>query len=238
MPSPGILTPGARVYAVGDVHGCAERLDTLHRVIAQDLARAPVARPVLVHLGDYIDRGPDSAGVVARLAAGSPLPGVPMVNLRGNHEQMMLDALTGDPDAARQWRGNNGDATLRSWGIQPKSRPSSWAEALPARDLAFLGGLRLFFRMDGYVFVHAGLRPGVQLLDQNPDDMLWIREAFLNSIGPLLPEAPTLVAVHGHTPEAAPVVTDNRIGVDTGAVRGGALTCAVLEGAQVRFLAV
>jgi serine/threonine protein phosphatase 1 len=235
-PSPGVLSPGARVYAVGDVHGCADRLEALHQLIAQDLKQAPVERPLLLHIGDYIDRGPDSAAVVGRLAAGSPLPGVPMVNLRGNHEQMMLDSLTGDPIAARHWRNNNADSTLRSWGIAPKSRPSGWASALPERDLAFLRGLKLFHRLDGYVFVHAGVRPGVPLPDQHADDLLWIREAFLTSIGPLLPEAPNLVVVHGHTPESAPVITGNRIGIDTGAVRGGALTCAVLEGREVRFL--
>ncbi len=236
-PSPGVLSPGARVYAIGDVHGCADRLDALHQQIARDLAAAPVERPLLVHLGDYIDRGPDSAGVVARLAAGSPLPGVPMVNLRGNHEQMMLDALTGDPAAARQWRANHGDGTLKSWGIAPKSRPATWAEGLPGHHLAFLNELKLFHQIDGYIFVHAGLRPRIALAEQMPLDMLWISEPFLKSAGPLLPDAPELIAVHGHTPEPTPVITDNRIGVDTGAVRGGVLTCAVLEGAAVRFLA-
>ncbi len=237
-PSPGVLSPGARVYAIGDVHGCAGRLDALHRLVAQDLAERPVARPLLVHLGDYVDRGPDSAGVVARLAAGSRLPDVPTVNLRGNHEQMMLDALAGDPEAVRHWRNNHGDGTLRGWGIDPQSDPSGWAAALPAHHLAVLRSLALYHRLDGYVFYHAGLRPGVALAEQDPLDLLWIREAFLTWRGPLLPEAPGLVAVHGHTPESKPVVTGNRIGVDTGAVAGGVLTCAVLEGREVRFLAV
>jgi serine/threonine protein phosphatase 1 len=236
--APGWLAPGRRIYAVGDVHGCADRLDALHGLIAADLAAHPVAETLLVHLGDFIDRGPDSAGVIARLARGSPLPGVPMVALRGNHEQMMLDAITGDRDAIAHWRSNGGNAALQSWGIKAAKKDRNWASDLPAQDYAFLRSLGLFHRVDGYLFVHAGVRPGFKLAAQTEEDLLWIRKPFLESRGPLLPDAPGVAAVHGHTPEDAPVVTDNRIGVDTGAVRGGLLTCAVLEGAWVRFLSV
>jgi serine/threonine protein phosphatase 1 len=237
QPAPGWVAPGRRIYAVGDVHGCAARLDTLHAHISEDLAGRPVAEALLVHLGDFIDRGPDSAGVIGRLAAGSPLPGVPMVALRGNHEQMMLDAMTGDPDALDHWRDNGGDAALRSWGIKRPKKGRQWPSDLPAQDAAFLKALRLTHLVDGYLFVHAGVRPGTPLAAQTTEDLLWIRWPFLNSRGPLLPDAPEIAAVHGHTPQPAPSVTDNRIGVDTGAVRGGALTCAVLEGRTVGFLA-
>ena len=114
--APGWLAPGCRIYAIGDVHGCSTRLAGLHRIIAADLASKPVPQPMLIHIGDYIDRGLDSATVVAMLAGGPVLPGVPTVNLRGNHEQMMLDALTGDPDAIAHWLDNNAQSTLRSWG--------------------------------------------------------------------------------------------------------------------------
>jgi serine/threonine protein phosphatase 1 len=236
--APGWLAPGRRIYAVGDVHGCAARLDQLHAEIAADLADRPVPQPQLIHLGDMIDRGPDSAGVIARLATGSPLPGVPMVVLRGNHEQMMLDAMGGDPAAVDHWRGNGGDAALQSWGVKRPKKNPDWPLELPPQDYAFLRALPLTHIEDGYLFVHAGVRPGITLARQSAEDLLWIRRPFLHSTGPLLPEAPRLAAVHGHTPEPAPSVTDNRIGVDTGAVRGGRLTCAVLEGDQVSFIAV
>jgi serine/threonine protein phosphatase 1 len=237
QPAPGWVAPGRRIYAVGDVHGCAGRLDVLHAQIVADLAARPTTEALLVHLGDFIDRGPDSAGVIARLAAGSPLPGVPMVALRGNHEQMMLDAMTGDPAALDHWRSNGGDAALRSWGIKRPKQDGAWPSELPALDYAFLRALRLTHSIDGYLFVHAGVRPGIPLAAQTIEDLLWIRWSFLNSTGPLLPEAPGIAVVHGHTPERKPSVTSNRIGVDTGAVRGGALTCAVLEGRTVGFLA-
>lgn len=241
-PAPGRLRPGRRVYAVGDVHGHAGRMDALHAAIARDLADTPhaagrPAEPLLVHLGDLVDRGPDSAGVVARLAAGSPLPGVPCVTLMGNHEWMMLDALAGgDPDARRLWVRNGGDSALRSWGVPLRARPRDWAAAVPPAHLAYLRDLPSYLALDGYVFVHAGLRPGLPLAEQRKSDLLWIREPFLDWTGPLLPGADPPAAVHGHTPAAEPEVRANRIGVDTGCAFGGPLSCAVLEGDGVRFL--
>ncbi len=235
QPAPGWLAPGNRVYAIGDVHGLAGRLAELHALVRIDLARRPVARPVLLHVGDYIDRGPDSAGVVQRLA-GDPLPGVPTVNLRGNHEQMMLDALTGSQDGVAEWKANHGLETLKSWHVSSRMRPQDWAAALPPGDLAFLRRLPLTWRLDNYLFVHAGVRPGLKLSLQVESDLLWIRSAFLEWTEPMLPDLPQVAIVHGHTPEPAPAVNRNRIGIDTGAVRGGPLTCAVLEGAEVRFL--
>jgi serine/threonine protein phosphatase 1 len=175
--------------------------------------------------------------VVARLSGPSPLPGVPMITLRGNHEQMMLDALSGDAEDLVAWRDNGGDAALRSWGVKRPWKGRDWQADLPARDIAFLQTLPLTHVVDGYLFVHAGVRPGVPLASQVPNDLLWIRRKFLDWSGVLLPEAPEIGVVHGHTPEPNPVVTSTRIGVDTGAVKGGALTCAVLEGTEVAFLA-
>ena len=234
-PAPGWLSPGARVYAVGDVHGCDDRLAALHSLITENLRQNPVARPLLLHIGDYIDRGPDSAGVVRRLAAGPVLPGCPMVCLRGNHEQMLLDALTGDPASVDHWLANHAEATLASWGTSSRRPVAEWRDAL-GPESGFLDGLKLRYELDGYVFVHAGLRPGVPLARQSAEDMLWIREGFLDWRGPVLPEAPGLAIVHGHTPARRPDIVGQRIGIDTGAVAGGALTCAVLEGRTVRFL--
>lgn len=236
QPAPGWVGPGRRVYAIGDVHGCARRLGELHRLVAGDLAAEPIGEAVLVHLGDYVDRGPDSAAVVGMLAGGPALPGVPTVNLRGNHEQMMLDALAGHSAAVGHWLGNNAAATLRSWGTSERRPVGEWRAALAPTDWAFLTGLRRHHLIDGYLFVHAGVRPGIALGRQTDEDLLWIREGFLDWDGPLLPGPPELAVVHGHTPELRPSVTAHRIGIDTGAVKGGPLTCAVLEGRSVRFL--
>jgi serine/threonine protein phosphatase 1 len=229
--APATLPSGRRVYAIGDVHGCAERLFGLHDAIADDLSRRPVEAPLLLHIGDYIDRGTDSAGVVARLAAGPPLPGVPTVNLLGNHEQTMIDALSGDRAAGTDWLYQGGRTALQSWGVDPDSPRETWKDGVPAAHLTFVRGLTLSHQEGGYLFVHAGVRPGVPLEAQAREDLLRIRQPFL-----FTDAAFGAVIVHGHTPAKAPVVRHNRIGIDTGAVFDGPLTCAVLEGGQIGFL--
>ncbi len=237
--SPGIprLEPGRRIYAIGDVHGHLDQLRALHDAIREDLGDRPVRQPLLVHMGDLIDRGPSSAGVLTLLQAGPPLQGVPTVNLMGNHEWMFLAALARQSRRdADLWLDNGGIETLASWGIHPSVPPARWPELVPRAHVLFLRGLAGRFQRDGYLFVHAGVRPGVPLDEQTWSDLLWIRELFLDRRGPLLPDAPDLVVVHGHTPEAEPTIRPNRIGIDTGAGRGGPLTCAVLDGDDVRFL--
>ena len=232
VPAPASLPPGQRVYAIGDVHGCLDRLQTMHELIAEDLAARPPEEAVLVHLGDYVDRGPDSAGVVARLAAGAPLPDVPTVNLMGNHEHMMLAALaTGETETTELWLANGGADSLQSWGVPRSAQPREWPSYLPMPHLMFLRDLAMRHEAGGYLFVHAGIRPGIPLDRQSRHDLMWIREPFLSwneSYGP--------VVVHGHTPRPEPVVRPNRIGIDTGAVMGGVLTCAVLEGDKLGFI--
>lgn len=232
-PAPAALAPGRRVYAIGDIHGCAALLDTLHDAIAADLLARPVADPTLVHLGDYIDRGPDSAGVVERLLTPGRLPGAQSVHLMGNHEAMLLAAL-GDPDMLPTWLANGGDATLASWGIAiPDDDPADadWFARVPSAHLDWLQRLRLRHEIDGYLFVHAGVRPDRALDRSSTHDLLWIREPFLSWPGRL-----QRVVVHGHTPSPSPSIRAHRIGIDTGAVFGGSLTCAVLEEDRVRFL--
>jgi serine/threonine protein phosphatase 1 len=234
--APATLPPDRRVYAIGDIHGCIEQLAALHEAIADDLQARPVAEPLLIHLGDYVDRGPDSAAVVALLAAGAPIHGLRTINLMGNHEHMMLDAVaSGKAEAAELWLSNGGADTLFSWGVPRLARPADWAGQFPLAHLLFLRDLVLTHREGPYLFVHAGVRPGVRLSEQARQDLLWIREPFLSAKGDLAGE-PGMVVVHGHTPVREPVVRPNRIGIDTGAVMGGVLTCVVLEDERLGFL--
>lgn len=232
IPAPATLPPGLRVYAVGDVHGCLDRLVVLHEQIAEDLTTRPVDEAVLVHLGDYVDRGAEVASVVEWLAAGPPVPEATVVNLMGNHELMLLTALaSGDEEAARHWLMNGGAESLMSWGVPRNAPAAEWTSRIPVPHLIFLRDLTISHQIGPYMFVHAGIRPGVELAKQTRQDMLWIREPFLSS-----PLDHGCVVVHGHTPKHQPTVRPNRIGIDTGAVLGGALTCVVLEGNKLGFI--
>src|SRR5947208_2665476 len=131
-PAPAVLPPGRRVYAIGDIHGCAVQLANLHALIAEDLGQRPVAAPLVVHIGDYVDRGPDTAGVIARLVNGPVIPGVETVNLLGNHEHTMLEALAGERAAATDWLFAGGRPSLESYGVDPDSPRNSWAHSVPA----------------------------------------------------------------------------------------------------------
>lgn len=229
--APGRLPQGHRVYAIGDIHGCLDRLRTLHVAIAADLAARPVPSPLLVHVGDYVDRGPDSAGVVRMLAAGDPVAGMSTVNLMGNHERTMIDALEGIGPSATDWMISGGREALASWGGDPDAPRTTWPAHVPPADMAFLRGLALRHQVGGYLFVHAGIRPGVALAAQTEQDMITIRNSFLYSEQDF-----GVVVVHGHTPRIAPEIRFNRIGIDTGAVFNGKLTCAVLEADQIGFI--
>jgi serine/threonine protein phosphatase 1 len=231
--APGTLPRGRRVYAVGDIHGCRDKLVALHALIAADVSARPTRSAVLVHLGDYIDQGPDSAGVVALLSAGPPVPGVAVVNLLGDHERMLLDALDGDRAAATDWLWAGGKDALSGWGLSPDLPREEWQSALPASQVAWLRGLVLSHREGGYLFVHAGIRPGVPLMEQSQDDLTSIRQPFLSS-----EQDHGLVVVHGHSSGPSVPILENRIGLDTGAGIGGKLTCAVLEDDLVGLLAV
>ena len=230
--------PDTRIYAIGDVHGRADLLDELQARIAKDARRASEKRKVVVYLGDYVDRGPDSAGVIDRLIDG-PLADLEQVFLMGNHEEFLLQFLQ-DPEVGPLWVTNGGDATLASYGVEGAKvcgademagLSEELRENLPDKHLEFLKGLAVSHREGDYLFVHAGIRPGVPLDRQQEEDLLWIREPFLGS-----PDEHEVVVVHGHTPVATPQVHCNRIAVDTGAVWSGRLTAAVLRGRSQRFL--
>ena len=230
--SPGRLPRGRRVYAIGDIHGCLAELRALHAAIADDLAARPPASAVLVHLGDYIDFGPDSAGVLALLAAGPPVAGLASVNLMGDHERTALDALSGDGAAATDWLHAGGAATLAGWGIDPGAPRGTWRAGVPTAHVGFMRNLQLDHREGSYLFVHAGVRPDTRLDRQAADDLLGIRQSFLASEQDF-----GAIVVHGHTASPMPTIKPNRIGLDTGAGYGGKLTCAVFEDDAVAFMA-
>jgi serine/threonine protein phosphatase 1 len=233
MRAPGWLPRGRRVYAIGDIHGCRDKLIALHGLIAADLLARPTGSAVLVHLGDYIDQGPDSAGVVALLAAEPPIADVHVVNLLGDHERMLLDALDGDRAAATDWLWAGGKEALASWGLAPDLPREAWEAALPAAHVAWLRSLTLTHQEGNYLFVHAGIRPGLPLGDQSRDDLTTMRHPFLSTEQPF-----GVIVVHGHSSSPSVPIASNRIGLDTGAGIGGRLTCAVLEDDLVGLLAI
>ena len=236
--APPSLPAGLRVYAIGDIHGRYDLLEALYADIGGDIERAPPERSIEIFLGDYIDRGPQSRDVVEWLIFGRRAADE-RICLLGNHEDMMLRVLD-DPQATSIWLHNGGLATLLSYrampldtisGLTVGGARSAFLSAFPASHRAFVEGLPRLAKFGGYVFVHAGLRPGRALDDQDPDDLVRIREPFLASNADFGARV-----VHGHTPVDAPEVRANRINIDTGAFFTGRLTCLVLEGAGCRFL--
>lgn len=227
------LPPGQRLYAIGDIHGRRDLLDRLLAAIARDAAEAPPAERTILFLGDYIDRGPDSADVIERLV--QPIEGFRKIALLGNHEALMLRFLE-DVDGADLWLTNGGNATLASYDL---SWSGDWPDlqrrlrmALPAAHRRFLETLLPCHRAGDYFFAHAGIRPGVALDRQRREDLIWIRDRFLDS-----PADHGAVVVHGHSIRPEPEVRANRIGIDTGAFMSGRLTALCLDGAERRFLA-
>ncbi len=230
---------GSCIYAIGDIHGSLTPLIALHDVIKADAGSRSARRKCLVYLGDYVDRGIDSNAVLDSLIE-QPLPGFEHVFLKGNHEDGLLRFLI-DSDAGPPWLAYGGAATIYSYGVRPPDPPTSAEELrraqselltkIPRSHLDFLARLKLYHIEGDYLFVHAGLRPGIAIEDQAPEDMMWIREEFLESRA----EFGKLV-VHGHSITAEPDICSNRIGIDTGAYATGRLTCLVLEGTAQSFL--
>lgn len=232
--------PGTRIYAIGDVHGCLDLLLRLHELISVDAAHAPARRRVLVYVGDYIDRGPDSAGVLD-LLLDRPLPGFEIVHLLGNHEDILLQ-FPDDATVGPSWLTYGGVQTLASYFVE--ASPGSCHDdrelqrlqgevrrRVPRRHVEFMRSLPLTHVEGDYLFVHAGIRPRVPLECQEREDLLWIRDEFLHSA-----EDHGKIVVHGHTISEAPDQQPNRIGIDTGAFHTGRLTCVVLDGRSRAFL--
>lgn len=239
---PPSVPDGTRVYAIGDIHGRADLLNRLLRKIGTDAVRAGADRNVLVCLGDYVDRGPNSKGVIDYMTS-DPMKGFEVHCLLGNHEEIMLEFLR-DPGFGENWILNGGDKALESYGITApdthsddfnmadfKRLAAELREAMPKEHLDFLNSLILSHVEGDYLFVHAGIRPGVALDDQDPLDLIWIRETFTNDS-----RRYEKIVVHGHTITTTPDIHDNRIGIDTGAFHSGCLTALVLEGDQRTFI--
>jgi len=229
---------GTRAYVIGDVHGRLDLLDALLAEIESDIAAQPPRKTLLVFLGDLIDRGPSSAQVVERLRT-YERPPVRTVFILGNHEEVLLRILDGDTSLIQSWLRFGGEQCLKSYGADPleisvldgASAVAAIRAVIPDKHQAFLRSFVDTCRFGDYLFVHAGIRPGVSIDQQLQSDLRWIREPFLHD-----DTDHGCVVVHGHT--ICPVVEEhsNRIGIDTGAYRTGVLTALALEGAQRWYL--
>lgn len=230
----------ALLYAIGDVHGCLDQLRALETRIVADAAGTP-GEKWIVMLGDYVDRGPRSADVLDHLLAPPPA-GFRRICLRGNHEAAML-AASEDAEGLETWLGWGVESTLASYGMGPaqiatltdRGRPAAKLQLLrayvPDEHIAFLRDLPAMLTVPGYIFVHAGLRPGLAIPAQRDADLLWIRRDFLDA-----PHDFGAVVVHGHTPTDVPFISDWRVGVDTGCYGSGVLTGVRVDGVGVRVV--
>lgn len=230
---------GKRLYAVGDVHGRLDLVDDLLGRIEDDINDRPVETAAVVFLGDLIDRGPDSAGVIERLQSLSHFPAKTLF-LLGNHEEFLLRALAGEPGVAHDWLGFGGDACAESYGIASITLQALDEDriakvlhaAIPAAHVEFIKTFGDTFAFGDYLLVHAGIRPGVPIEQQQPRDLRWIRQPFLSDT-----HDHGCMVIHGHTISNGVDQRLNRIGIDTGAYQTDILTAAVIEEDDIRFLA-
>ncbi len=230
---------GLRIYAIGDVHGRLDLLSNMHEAIAKDRARHPDRDWRVIHLGDYVDRGPQSKGVLDFLIM-TCRADERMIALCGNHDIGFLDFLA-LPRADGLFAHNGGWHTAKSYGIDLDFHPSQalraghaeLVRAVPPAHISFLRDLNRCVSFGDFFYCHAGIRPGTPLEDQDPDDLIWIRWDFLNHSG-LHPK----VIVHGHTPEPEVEVLPNRVNVDTGAYASGELSALIVDGTEKQLLSV
>ncbi|WP_426032182.1 metallophosphoesterase family protein [Caulobacter sp. DWP3-1-3b2] len=228
------------IYAVGDVHGRLDLLSRMVEMIREDVnISVPRSLPMLVFLGDLIDRGPDSAGCLGIVLSLKAEGWCEVVCIRGNHEHSMLQFVDEGVGGAA-WCAHGGGATLASYGVDLPAEPSdsAWknirwrlSSQVPGTHWDLLRSMPLWATCEDYLFVHAGVRPGTPLKDQDPVDLLWIRQPFLKARWPA-----DRVVVHGHTVLAAPELKPWRIGVDTGAYLTGVLTAVRLHGYERSLL--
>jgi len=222
---------GQRAYVVGDVHGRLDLLDELLARIHADLDQRPSRKTMLVFVGDLIDRGPNSAQVVERLRTYRH-PGVRTAFILGNHEEVLLRILAGEAELIDDWRRFGGAQCLESYGVDvgeligrdDDAQLEIVREAIPKAHAEFLGSFVDTCRFGDYLFVHAGIRPGVELEQQLQSDLRWIRQLFLHDR-----RDHGFVVVHGHTISSEVEERPNRIGIDTGAYHSGVLTALAIE---------
>jgi len=230
--------PGHRAYAIGDIHGRLDLVDLLLDKIHAELDERPARRTMLVFVGDLIDRGPYSAQVVERLRTYSR-PGVRPVFILGNHEEVLLRVYDGDLSLLPNWLQFGGAQCLASYGVDAlELRAASDARkieyvrsAIPPEHVEFLKSFVDTCRFGDYLFVHAGIRPGIRLDEQRQSDLRWIREPFLQD-----DTNHGFVVVHGHTITSEVDEHPNRIGIDTGAFTTGVLTALAIEGRDRWYL--
>jgi serine/threonine protein phosphatase 1 len=232
-----IVPDGLRIYAIGDIHGRVDLLDQLFNRIDEDLKRRPAAKALQIFLGDYVDRGSESAAVLDRLISRGQTHQT--LCLKGNHELYLLEFLE-NPALLKVWGQYGGLTTLLSYGLKPTLNADFEEQielaaalrlAMPKSHYQFLAELPLTFTCGDFFFVHAGIRPGAPLARQREDDLLWIRDEFLSHEEPF-----EKVIVHGHSPVREPEVRKNRINIDTGAYATGRLTCLILERDEIGFI--
>jgi serine/threonine protein phosphatase 1 len=227
---------GQRVYAIGDIHGRLDLFEALIAEIEADDAAAQPARSTVILLGDLVDRGPDSAGVVRRARAWQAQREVRI--LAGNHEEMFLKSFD-STDMLRHFLRHGGRQTVQSYGVDRRVLSAAEIDqvqdlmrgAVPQADRDYIAGFEDLIVLGDYAFVHAGIDPEVSIHEQRVSDLRWIREPFLSHSEPY-----ELVVVHGHTISEAPELRGNRIGIDTGAYASGRLTALVLEGTTRRLI--
>lgn len=232
------VADGTRIYTIGDVHGCISLLEQLLAKTEKHLETFPAHRPILIFLGDYIDRGPASSQVIDHLITLKDQREV--ILLKGNHESYMLSFLK-NPSLLPKWIQFGGLDTLRSYGLSLRNHMDSEEQesVAAALDLTlnerghhyFLDNLDMSFVCDDFFFVHAGVRPSIPLDQQSEEDLFWIRDDFLRHKGDF-----GKIVVHGHTPTLDPEVCANRINIDTGAYATGRLTCLVIERDRMKFI--
>jgi serine/threonine protein phosphatase 1 len=223
---------GQRAYVIGDVHGRLDLLEDLLSRIEEEIQGRPKPRTSIIFLGDLIDRGPESAQVIERLRTYSPR-GATVHFIMGNHEEVMLRVLAGEEGLVSSWLRFGGAATLRSYGVDPRDLSglssnevaARIGKAVPRDHVEFLERFADSILFGSYLFVHAGIRPGIDLAEQSQSDLRWIREPFLDDT-----TDHGFVVVHGHTITNSVEVTANRIGIDTGAFCTGILTALAIEG--------
>jgi serine/threonine protein phosphatase 1 len=231
------LPGGIRVYAIGDIHGRLDLLNSLLSLCVADIAQSPVHRPIFVFLGDYVDRGLWSRETIDRLI--DHAISYESVFLKGNHELIAISCLT-DRSKIDHWLRLGGRETLASYGVENQmigdrtkiaEMQIAFHDALPRSHIKFFRDLRRSFTCGDFYFAHAGVRPGVELAKQKEEDLFWIRGTFLDSADDF-----GKIIVHGHTPTDKVEIRPNRINLDTGAFATGLLSCLIIEGETISVI--